>query len=147
LNSFNANFKDEGAAFVEASASQQDKTSGPAKLRFGSTNPFNDRNWALLLSQRDLESLELDGVDLESEVSCRAAATSKVRCLTLSEECELEDGGAALVESARKGLGPKGFFFVGDPFDSPERLVTFVTAPYEVSRAVASILEVRQPLV
>jgi hypothetical protein len=125
---YRCEFQDEGAAFVEASASRQDETSGPAMLRFMQSNPFNDRNWALFLSHHKLESLELDGVDLESEVSCRAVATSKVRCLTFSEECELEDGGAALIESVKEGLGPKGLCFDCDPFDSQERLVTFVSA-------------------
>jgi hypothetical protein len=95
--------QDEGAAFVEASAARQD-TSGPAKLRFYTINPCNDSNWALFLSQHTLESLALDCIDLESEVSCRALATPKVRYLTLSDECELEDGGAALVGSITKHL-------------------------------------------
>jgi hypothetical protein len=126
---FRCEFQDEGAAFVEASTARQDETSGPAKLRFVSNNPFNDRNWIFFLSHHKLESLELKGVLLNSEVSCRAVATSQVRCLTLSYDCELEDGGAALVESVRQGLGPKEIFFVDcDPFDSSERLITFMSA-------------------
>jgi hypothetical protein len=121
-------FQDEGAAFVEASAARQDETSGPAKLRFWGSSPFNDRNWALFLSQHKLESLDLGCVHLKSEVSCRAVATAGVRCLTLNNECELEDGGAALVESVRQGIGPKGLCFDGNPFDSSERLVTFMSA-------------------
>jgi hypothetical protein len=101
-------FQDEGAAFVEASAARQDETSGPAKLCFvRGRNPFNDRNWALFLSQQQLESLELRNMHLNSEASCRAVATAEVRCLTLGNECSLEDGGAALVESVRQGRGPK----------------------------------------
>jgi hypothetical protein len=120
-------FQDGGAAFVEASATRQDKTSGPAKLRFVRRNPFNDRNLALFLSQHKLEKLYLDELDLNSEVGCRAVATAEVQCLKL-KDCDLEDGAAALVESVSQGLGPKGFFFRGNPFDSSERLVTFMNA-------------------
>jgi hypothetical protein len=120
-------FEDEGAAFVEASAARQDETSGPANLRFFASNPFNDRNWALFLSQHKLESLELSNMSLDSEASCRAVATAGVRCLTV-EYLDLEDGGAALVEAVKQGRGPQELFFIdGDPFDSPERLVTFVS--------------------
>jgi hypothetical protein len=121
-------FQDEGAAFVEASAARQDETSGPANLRFGGSNPFNDRKWALFLSQHMLDSLELSNIALDSEVSCRAVVASKVRCLTLTDECELEDGGAALVESVRHGRGLKGLCFDRNPFDSSERLVAFMDA-------------------
>jgi hypothetical protein len=125
---FGCAFQDEGAAFVEASAARHDETSGPAKLRFTLRDPFSGRNWAFFLSRHKLESLELDMVDLESEVSCRAVATAEVRCLTL-DSCDLEDGGAALVESVRRGRGPEelGFPFY-NPFDSSERLATFLDA-------------------
>jgi hypothetical protein len=125
-------FQDEGAAFVEASAARQDETLGPAKLRFEGSNPFNDRNWALFLSQHKLDSLVLHEMNLNSEASCRALATAEVRCLTL-EECDLEeDEGAALaqalIESVRQGRGPNGLCFNRNPFDSSERFVTFTNA-------------------
>jgi hypothetical protein len=121
-------FQDEGTAFVRAFAARQDETSGPAKLRFNNFLPFNDRNWALFLSQHKLESLELYCCDLESEVSCRAVATAEVRCLTL-QRCDLEDGGAALVESVRQGHSPRELCFMrGSPFESSERLVAFMNA-------------------
>jgi hypothetical protein len=120
-------FEDEGAAFVEASAARQDETSGPAKLRFVSINPFNDRNWALFLSQHKLESLYLYMIDLNSQVSCRAVAIREVRCLML-EGCRLEDEGAALVESVRQGRGPKELCFHGNPFGSIDSFVTFMNA-------------------
>jgi hypothetical protein len=108
-------FQDGGAAFVEASAARQDKTSGPAKLCFvGGSNPFNDRNWSLFLSQHKLESLILC-IDLNSEVSCRAVASAEVRCLTLVN-VKFEDEGVALVESVRQGRGPKELCFYGNPF-------------------------------
>jgi hypothetical protein len=121
---YSCQFQDEGAAFVEASAARQDVTSGPAKLRFVNSNPFNDRNWALLLNQLKLALLGLWRIKL-SEVKCRAMATAEVRCLTL-EHCNLEDGGAALVESVRQGRGPKELSFDGDPFGSSESFVTFM---------------------
>jgi hypothetical protein len=124
---FRCEFQDEGAAFVEASATRRDETSGPAKLRFETSNPFNDRNWALFLSQIKLECLDLYSFELNSEASCRAVATAEVQLLELTE-CELEDEGAALVESVRQGLGPKGLCIHSYVFDSPESLVTFVSA-------------------
>jgi hypothetical protein len=120
-------FQDEGAAFVEAPASRRDVTSGPAELKFEGDLPFNETYLSLFSMQHKLECLYLSCVNLESEVSCRAVATADVRCLTFGE-CELEDGGAALVESVRQGRGPKELCFDCDPFDSPERLVTFVNA-------------------
>jgi hypothetical protein len=121
-------FQDEGTAFVEASASRQDETSGPAKLRFFASNPFNDKNWASLLSQIKLECLDFYMFELHSEVSCRAVATAEVQLLEL-DEVELDDGGAALVESVKKGRSPKELCFVdGNPFDTSERLVTFMNA-------------------
>jgi hypothetical protein len=121
---YDCEFQDEGAAFVEASASRQDETSGPAKLRFRYSLPFNDRNWALFLSQRKLESLDLDFVEFSSE----SLVTAKVQCLTLGSDYRFGDEGAALTESVRQGLGPKGLCFLGNPFDSSERLVTFMNA-------------------
>jgi hypothetical protein len=126
-------FQDGGVAYVEASTARQDETSGPAILGFFYRLPFNDINWALFLSQHKLKSLEIRGIHLNSEVGCRAVATAQVQCLTFTDQCELEDGGAALVESVRQGLGPKGLFFDGlrndgHPFDSSERLVTFISA-------------------
>jgi hypothetical protein len=126
---FCCQFQDEGAAFVEASAARQDKTLGPAKLRLYGKLIFDDRNWALFLSQHKLECLDISCVDLNSEVSCRALATVNVRCLTLGCKCNLEDGGVALVESVRQGRGPKELLFrPANPFDSSERLVTFMNA-------------------
>jgi hypothetical protein len=91
-------FQHEGAAFVEASAARQDETSGPAKLRFVVSSPFNNRNWALFLLHHKLKSLDLYEIDLNSEFPCRAVATAQVQGLTL-QHCDLEDEGAALVES------------------------------------------------
>jgi hypothetical protein len=124
---FCCDFQDEGTAFVEASVARLDETSGPANLRFFASNPFNDRNWALFLSQHKLKSLKLDMVELESEVSCRAVATAQVQLLEL-DDCELVDGGAALIESVRQGRGPKELCFHGNSFDSLEQLVTFIYA-------------------
>jgi hypothetical protein len=124
---YDCEFQDDGAAFVEASAARRDKTSGPAKLCFHSTNPFNDRNWALFLSQHKLEYLYLCYAHLESEISCRAMATAQVRRLKL-DYFNLEDEGAALVESVREGRGPKELCLCGDPYDSAQRLVAFMPA-------------------
>jgi hypothetical protein len=121
-------FQEEGAAFVEASATRQDETSGPAKLCIVGINPFNDRNWALFLIQHKLESLELEEVNLSSELGCRAVATAEVQCLTLGDDCELDDGGAALVESVREGRGPRGLCFSGDRFGSSESFFAFMNA-------------------
>jgi hypothetical protein len=82
----------------------------------------------LFLSQHKLESLDIRGIHLNSEVGCRAVATPQVQCLTLTDQCELEDGGAALVESIRQGRGPKELYFYGNPFGSRESLVTFMNA-------------------
>jgi hypothetical protein len=120
-------FQDEGVAFVEASAARQDETSGPAKLHFEGHNPFNDRNWALFLSQHKLEYLRLNMIHLESQASCSAVATAEVQCLTLVF-CALEDEGAALIEAIRQGRGPKELFFLQSPFRSSESLVTFINA-------------------
>jgi hypothetical protein len=120
-------FQDEGASFVESFAARQDVTSGPVKLRLSGCLPFNDRNWALFLSQLKLESLELCFLHFHNEVSCRAVALAKVQCLTF-ESSMLGDGGAALVEAVREGRGPKELCFRGNPFDSSERLVTFMNA-------------------
>jgi hypothetical protein len=106
---------------------RQDETSGPAKLRFVGSNPFNDRNLALFLSQHKLESLELHGIYLNSEISCKAVTTAQVQCLTL-EYCDLEDEGAALVKSVGKGLGAKELCFHGNSFGSSESFVTFMNA-------------------
>jgi hypothetical protein len=125
---FQCKFQDEGAAFVQASASRQDAISGPAKLRFWGSNPFNDRNWALFLSQHKLESLELSSMSFDSEVSCRAVSSSGVRCLTLVY-CNLEDEGAALVESVRHGRRPEELLFRGiNPFGSIASFATFMDA-------------------
>jgi hypothetical protein len=121
-------FQDEGAAFVEASASRRDVNSGPAKLCISGGLAFNDRNWALFLNQLKLDSLELSIMSIDCEVSCRAVATAEVQCLTLGDELDLEDGGAALVESVRQGRGPKELCFAYDAFDSSERLITFMNA-------------------
>jgi hypothetical protein len=127
LEFYECAFQDEGAAFVEASAARQDKTSGPAKLRFMFSLPFNDRNWALFLSQNNLDSLDLHCVDLSREVSYRAVTTAQVRCLHLGG-CRLEDEGAALVESVKERRGPKELYFGGGSFSSSERLVAFIDA-------------------
>jgi hypothetical protein len=125
---FCCQFQDEGAAYLEVSAARQDETSGPAKLRLVGDLLFNGGNRFLFFSQLRLDSLAFSYVEFD-EVSCRALATVKVRCLTFGDECELEDGGVALVESVRQGRGPKELFFSYDhPFDSPERIVTFMNA-------------------
>jgi hypothetical protein len=98
------------------------RATGLAKLHFEGHNPFNDRNWAFFLSQHKLESLKLDQVDLNSEVSCRAVATAEVRCLTL-QRCPLEDEGAALVESISQGRGPKELCV-----DSSQPVLPFINA-------------------
>jgi hypothetical protein len=121
-------FQDLGAAFVGASVARQDETSGPAKLRFLGINPFNDRNWALFLSQHKLESLNLANMRFDSEVSCRAVATAQVQCLTL-EYCNLIDEGASLVESVREGRGPEELLIRGiNPFGSSASFATFMSA-------------------
>jgi hypothetical protein len=104
------------------------KTKAPILWRLPPRDGLNDRNLALFLSQHQLDSLDLDAINLNNEVSCRAMTTAKVRCLTLSDECELGEGGAARVESVRQGRGPKELCFDFDPFDSSERLVTFMNA-------------------
>jgi hypothetical protein len=125
---FNCEFQDGGAAFVEASAARENQESGPAKLRFLYGLPFNDRNLALFLSQHKLDSLFLFMIKLNSEASCRAVATSEVQCLTLSLGCRFEDGGAALVEAVKQGRGPQELCFLSNPFESLERLITFMSA-------------------
>jgi hypothetical protein len=62
-------------------------------------------------------------------LSSEALVTAEVRCLKLGSDCRFGDEGAALIESFRQGLGPKGLYFLGNPFDSSsERLVTFMNA-------------------
>jgi hypothetical protein len=116
----------DGAA-VKASAARQNETSGPARLCIVAGNPFNDRNLALFLSQHKLESLHLYMIELNSEVSCRAVATAQVRFLTL-DCCDLEDGGAALVELVRQGRGAKELCFLGNPFGASESFFSFINA-------------------
>jgi hypothetical protein len=119
-------FEDEGAAFVEASAARRDETSDPAKLRFGSDNPFNGRNMALFVNQHRLDSLVISRIGLNSEVTAVAAG---VRCLTL-EDCDLLDEGAALlIELVRQGRGPKELRIPsGNPFGSSGSFVIFMNA-------------------
>jgi hypothetical protein len=124
---FCCEFQDEGAAFVEASAVRQDESSGPTELYIEGSNPFNDRNWALFLRQHKLDSLKLSCIELDSEVSCRAVATAQVQYLEL-DECDLEDEGAALIESMKQGRGPKGLYIDRNPFGSTESFVTFMKA-------------------
>jgi hypothetical protein len=58
----------------------------------------------------------------------RSVAACEVLCLTL-EDCWLEDGGAALVESVRQGRGPRELKFLrGHPFRSTESFFTFMNA-------------------
>jgi hypothetical protein len=52
----------------------------------------------LFLRQHKRESLHLFDIHLNSELSCRAVATAEVQDLELEYD-DLEDGGAALVES------------------------------------------------
>jgi hypothetical protein len=78
------------------------------------SNPFNDRNLALFLSQHKLESLELHGIYLNSEISCKAVTTAQVQCLTL-EYCDLEDEG--LVTSV---WSTKSFFFAAAHNSRPD---------------------------
>jgi hypothetical protein len=128
---FVCDFQDKGAAFVDASAGRKDKTSGPTKFSFYFILAFNNRNLALFLSQGMLYSLELSHIELDSEGS-RAVASAGVRSLLFSE-CDLEDEGAALVESVRQGRGPEELRLEGlvegcRPFGSIESLVTFMNA-------------------
>jgi hypothetical protein len=64
---------------------------------------------------------------LNNEVSCRAVATAEVRCLTLND-CDLEDEGAALIESVKEGRSPKELCFRGNQFGSSDSFVTFINA-------------------
>jgi hypothetical protein len=126
-------FQDRGAAFVEAYASRQDETSGPANLfvdghdnEFNSHNPFEDEDWNFFLSHQKLESLEIWGIGF-SEVCGRDVATAEVQRLTLGS-IDFEDEGAALVESVRQGRGPKDLCFADNCHLSSERLVAFMNA-------------------
>jgi hypothetical protein len=156
---YSCEFQDGGTAFVEASAARHDETSGPAKLGISGTNPFNDRNWSLLLSQHKLESLKLSNIHLSSE----AVATAKVGCLTLSHGCRFGDDGASLLESVKEGRSPQDLCFRDNPFDSSERFVTFINAlrgntnlerlelpligDHEATQALASALHENEGLV
>jgi hypothetical protein len=131
---YSCRFEDAGAAFVEVLATRGDGGSGPSKLTFCRSLPFDYENWAIFLNLlQNLESLVLSNIHLKSEKFCRTTATAQVRYLELIQ-CECEDGGAALVESVKEGSGPKGLRLAPwngnelHPFDSPERLVSFMYA-------------------
>jgi hypothetical protein len=119
-------FKDEGIAFVEASAARANRESGPAKLSMNSLC-FNERNLLLFIIQHILESLMLSGIRLLHEEGCRTLAAADLQNLELHCYCQLADRGAALVESVREGRGPIGLS-IEHIFDSPERFLSFTHA-------------------
>jgi hypothetical protein len=114
---FSCVFED-GDAFVEES--------GPFKLRFYHTLPFNDEQFVLLLNQNKFELLQLYHLTLTENVY-RAVVTAEIPYLDLFGS-ELEDGGAELVESVSMGRGPKGLSIGWEQFDSPERAISFCNA-------------------
>jgi hypothetical protein len=126
-------FIDDGEAFMEALAARLDPQTGLAKLRIWNGLPFAEGTLILLLDK--LECLTLSDIHLETEESCGAVAAAGLHYLEL-DNCKLDDGGAALVDSVREGRGPKGlglFTSGGDdydwlPFDSSEKFVSFMDA-------------------
>jgi hypothetical protein len=98
-------FIDDGEAFMEALAARLDPQTGLAKLRIWNGLPFAEGTLILLLDK--LECLTLSDIHLETEESCGAVAAAGLHYLEL-DNCKLDDGGAALVDSVREGRGPKG---------------------------------------
>jgi hypothetical protein len=125
---WNCEFEALVIAFVEASAARENQESGPAKLTIRGMHPFDEVNFRRFVNQHRLESLELNGIHLLHEESCRALAAADLRNLELSYYGELPDRLAALVESVREGRGSRGLTIGRQPFDSPERFVSFINA-------------------
>jgi hypothetical protein len=116
---------EDGDAFLEAFAAREDSSS--VKLTISGQLPFNAQQFVVLLNQKKkLACLKLRHVPLVGDI-CRALAAAEIQDLDLYG-CTLEDGGVALVESVRKGRGPKGLSIGGGLFDSPERAISFVNA-------------------
>jgi hypothetical protein len=113
-------------AFVEAFAARLD--SGPVKLTISGRHPFqNVEQFVLFLQQqRKLEYLALRLITLVGDI-CKAVGATEIPDLDL-HGYTLEDGGAALVESVSVGRGPKGLAITRTLFDSPERIISFVSA-------------------
>jgi hypothetical protein len=124
---WNCSFQYGGIAFVEASAARENQDSGPAKLSIWIGLPFDEGNFRLFLSQYNLRSLKLHDIRLDREESCRAVATADLQIIEL-DSCELEDGGAALVEAVREGRGPRALCLEWEIFDSTERFLSFINA-------------------
>jgi hypothetical protein len=130
IESNRCKFEDDGAAFWEALLAREDPETGLAKLSIAWRLPFAEGIFLLCL--HILECLTLQRIRLESEEACRAVAQAELQYLEFYH-CELEDGGASLVESVREGRGPKGLYLrdvVGNwrPFDSSERFLSFMNA-------------------
>jgi hypothetical protein len=120
-------FEDEGIAFVEALSARESQESGPAKLSFWATLPFDEANFRLFLRRHNLESLTLYHIRLRHEESCRAMAVADLQNIEF-HSCLLADGGAALVDSVRAGRGPRGLRLGRLLFDSAERFLSFINA-------------------
>jgi hypothetical protein len=119
--------------FVEALAAREDPQTGLVKLSIVNFLPFAEG--ILVLFPNMLKCLTLSNIHLESEEACRAVAEAELQYLNLIN-CELGDGGAALVESFREGRGPKGLGLHTSrhhdydrcPFESSERFTSFLNA-------------------
>jgi hypothetical protein len=128
-------FLDGGRSFLEVFTERQDAFQ--TNIAIETRLPFNQECWILFLDklketdQKLLKSLSLCGIRLTQE-SCRALAEAEVQHLALRVGCELEDQGAALIESviARRGArelcleDPSGW----KPFQTQERWDSFSNA-------------------
>jgi hypothetical protein len=125
-------FEDDGAEFLEALVARANSRTGLAKFTIVGCLPFDVGILVLVL--HILKCLSLYHIALETEEACRAVAEAELQYLTF-DQCKLEDGGAALIESVRVNRGPKGLGLDKcddeedwHPFDSPERFITFTDA-------------------
>jgi hypothetical protein len=128
-------FLDEGRSFLEVFTERQG--TAQTNIAIEARLPFNQECWILFLDklketdQKLLKSLSLCGIELNQE-SCRALAEAEIQHLALLGGCELEDQGAALIESviARRGArelcleDPSGW----KPFQTQERWESFINA-------------------
>jgi hypothetical protein len=130
-------FQDGGAAFVET---LRDSTTDSrlAKMTILYLLPFNEENLFLFFEQNKIKSLTLSDIDFLSATFCRAVALAELEDLEL-RSCVLADQGEALLESIRKGRGPKGLciksFGIGDEmlpfseqFEDSDRFISFLNA-------------------
>jgi hypothetical protein len=75
---FDGNFRDDGAAFLEALVARDDQDAGPTKLIIAECFHFHEDIFVLCLIHLNLVYLELYTLALESEQARRALAVAEV---------------------------------------------------------------------